>query len=233
MEMLTDLQIDLALRLVVAGLFGAVVGLERELHGSVAGIRTHLLVALGSAVFTELSIFGFSGPLAVAAGDPSVAVDPTRIAAQIVSGIGFLGAGAILKQGVNISGLTTAASLWAVGAVGMAAGAGAWWIGLIASVIMLIALWPLNILARRLRRSDEIVIRLRSESLGGVGAATGLLATRPVELVGVEVGRARGSRTEFTLTVRVPNKGVRGDLLGALGALEGMELLGVNSSEEA
>jgi hypothetical protein len=98
---------------------------------------------------------------------------------------------------------------------------------------MLIALWPLNIIARRIRRSDEIVVRLRSESLAGVGAATGLLATRPVELVGVEVGRARGSRTEFTLTVRVPNKGVRGDLLGALGALEGMELLGVNSSEES
>lgn len=232
MELLTDLQFDLALRLVVAGLFGAVVGLERELHGSVAGIRTHLLVALGSAVFTELSIFGFTGPLALAAGDPAAAVDPTRIAAQIVSGIGFLGAGAILKQGVTISGLTTAASLWAVGAVGMAAGAGAWWIGLVASAIMLIALWPLNILARRLRRSDELVVRLRSESLAGVGAATGLLANRPVELVGVEVERARGSRTEFALTVRVPNKGVRADLLGAIGALEGIELLGVHSSEE-
>lgn len=231
MTLVDGLQFDLALRLVIAALFGAVVGLEREVHGSVAGIRTHLLVALGSAVFTELSIFGFSGPLALAAGDPTVAVDPTRIAAQIVSGIGFLGAGAILKQGVNISGLTTAASLWAVGAVGMAAGAGAWWIGLAASVIMLIALWPLNILARKLRRSDELVVRLRSEALSGVGAATGLLATRPVELVGVEVGRARGSRTEFSLTVRVPNKGVRGELISALTALEGVELLGVESDQ--
>jgi putative Mg2+ transporter-C (MgtC) family protein len=231
MDPVDSLQFDLALRLVVAALFGAVVGLEREVHGSVAGIRTHLLVALGSAVFTELSIFGFSGPLALAAGEPAVAVDPTRIAAQIVSGIGFLGAGAILKQGVNISGLTTAASLWAVGAVGMAAGAGAWWIGLAASVIMLIALWPLNILARKLRRSDELVIRLRSDALSGVGVATGLLANRPVELVGVEVGRARGSRTEFSLTVRVPNKGVRGELISALTALEGVELLGVESDQ--
>ena len=84
-------------------------------------MRTHLLVALGSAMFTELSIYGFGGS---AEPGRSLPIDPSRVAAQIVSGIGFLGAGAILKYGTSIRGLTTAASLWATAAVGMAAGAG-------------------------------------------------------------------------------------------------------------
>ena len=103
-----------AVRLLVAAALGALIGLEREIHDHPAGMRTHLLVSVGSAGFTVLSIFAFPAPGA----------DPARIAAQIVTGVGFLGAGAILKEGATIRGLTTAASLWAVAAVGMAAGAG-------------------------------------------------------------------------------------------------------------
>ena len=105
-----------AIRLLLAAVLGAAVGLEREIHGHPAGMRTHLLVSLGAAGFTVLSIAAF----------PAAGADPARVAAQIVTGIGFLGAGAILKQGVTITGLTTAASLWVVAAIGMAAGAGAW-----------------------------------------------------------------------------------------------------------
>src|SRR5881397_273893 len=108
--------LTIALRLLLAAILGALIGLEREIHDHPAGMRTHLLVSLGSAGFTALSIYAFPAPGA----------DPARVAAQIVTGIGFLGAGAILKQGVTIHGLTTAASLWVVAAVGMAAGAGAW-----------------------------------------------------------------------------------------------------------
>ncbi len=112
------LQADLVFRMLVAAVLGAAIGLEREIHEHPAGMRTHLLVALGSAIFTELSIYGFgTGP-----GSPSI--DPSRVAAQVVSGIGFLGAGAILKYGTSIRGLTTAASLWAAAAIGMAAGSG-------------------------------------------------------------------------------------------------------------
>src|SRR5256885_10105974 len=114
------LQADLAVRMFVAAVLGAAIGLEREIHEHPAGMRTHLLVALGSAIFTVLSIFGFEG---VGRGNVAASVDPTRIAAQIVSGIGFLGAGAILKYGTSIRGLTTAASLWTAAAIGMAAGA--------------------------------------------------------------------------------------------------------------
>ena len=99
------LQLDLAFRLVVAAVLGALVGLEREIHAHPAGMRTHLLVSLGSAMFTVLSIHGFIGVLDPGQG---AAPDPTRIAAQIVSGIGFLGAGAIIKYGTSIRGLTTA-----------------------------------------------------------------------------------------------------------------------------
>src|SRR6185295_15936785 len=104
------LQLDLSLRIVVAAALGLAVGFEREIHGHPAGLRTHMLVAAGSGLFTVLSAYGFEGVAGHVAG--TAPIDPTRIAAQIVSGIGFLGAGAILKDGVVIRGLTTAASLW-------------------------------------------------------------------------------------------------------------------------
>ena len=133
-----NLQLDLAWRLIAAAVLGAVVGIERERHEHPAGIRTHMLVSIGSAAFTVLSIYSF--------GQGS---DPGRVAAQIVTGIGFLGAGSILKGGGTIHGLTTAASLWVVAAVGMAAGAGAWGVAVATTIIVLISLWPLQEIERR------------------------------------------------------------------------------------
>jgi putative Mg2+ transporter-C (MgtC) family protein len=140
-----------ALRLLVAAVLGALVGLEREIHDHPAGMRTHLLVSLGSAGFTVLSIAAFPAPGA----------DPARIAAQIVSGIGFLGAGAILKEGATIRGLTTAASLWTIAAVGMAAGAGAWILAITIAAIALVSLWPLQLIADRFIGRSPHIVRLR------------------------------------------------------------------------
>ena len=123
-------QAELSLRLVVGLLLGAAIGLEREFHRQPAGFRTHSLVALGSALFTVVSAFGFSG----------VGADPTRIAAQVVSGIGFIGGGTILQYRGNIRGLTTAASLWSVAAVGMAAGAGLYVMAVVGTVLILVVL---------------------------------------------------------------------------------------------
>src|SRR5207253_1246753 len=109
------------LRLFLAALLGSAVGLERELRDREAGLRTHLLVSLGSALFTVVSAYGFHDFLV--RGGTEVRTDPTRIAAQIVTGIGFLGAGAIIRQGLSVRGLTTAATLWVVAAIGMAVGA--------------------------------------------------------------------------------------------------------------
>jgi putative Mg2+ transporter-C (MgtC) family protein len=149
------LQLSIVARLLGAAVLGALIGLEREIHEHPAGMRTHLLVSVGSAGFTVLSIEAFSAPGA----------DPARVAAQIVTGVGFLGAGAILKEGATIRGLTTAASLWAVAAVGMAAGAGAWGAALAIAAIVVFSLWPLGRLTRRFvgKNDHRVFLRIASD----------------------------------------------------------------------
>lgn len=143
MVWIPDNALDLLLRLGVASLLGGLVGLERDLHGRAAGLRTHLLVSLGSATFMVLSeLVARSG-----AGGAFVS-DPGRIAAQIVTGIGFLGAGVILKEGINVRGLTTAACLWMVAGVGMAAGSGHYYLAVITTVIALVSLVGLKAFER-------------------------------------------------------------------------------------
>jgi putative Mg2+ transporter-C (MgtC) family protein len=128
-------------------MLGGAIGLERELRDREAGLRTHVLVAIGAALFTLVSAYGFSDfQYGVSTG---FTLDPTRIAAQIVTGIGFLGAGAIIRQGASIKGLTTAASLWVVAAIGMAAGAGYYSGAVVATAVVIFALWPLRTVARR------------------------------------------------------------------------------------
>lgn len=134
------------LRIVVAAALGGAVGVERELREHDAGFRTHMLVAIGSALFTIVSAYGFHAFLT--SGGTIVRTDPTRIAAQIVTGIGFLGAGAIIRQGFSVRGLTTAATLWVVAAIGMAVGAGYYGGAMITTGVVLISLWPLRILAK-------------------------------------------------------------------------------------
>jgi putative Mg2+ transporter-C (MgtC) family protein len=149
---------DALARLAVAGGLGAVVGVERELREREAGVRTHLLVALGSCLFTIVGAYGFH--------EFGTKVDPTRVAAQIVTGIGFLGAGAIIREGLSVRGLTTAASLWIVAAIGMATGAGYYWPAVACTGLTVFALWPLRALAyvvlERFRPSDRrLVVELR------------------------------------------------------------------------
>jgi putative Mg2+ transporter-C (MgtC) family protein len=138
------------LRLSLAAVLGGMIGFERELREREAGLRTHLLVALGSALFTIVGAYGFHAFLD--SGQDVVRADPTRIAAQIVTGIGFLGAGAIIRQGLSVRGLTTAATLWVVAAVGLAAGAGYYSAAVITTAVVLVALWPLRIAAYRILR---------------------------------------------------------------------------------
>ena len=136
------------LRLALAAVLGGLIGVERELREREAGLRTHLLVALGSALFTIVGAYGFDAFLNT--GASVVRADPTRIAAQIVTGIGFLGAGAIIRQGLSVRGLTTAATLWVVAAVGLAAGAGYYSVAVITTALVLIALYPLRIIGYKI-----------------------------------------------------------------------------------
>ena len=124
-------QLQLALRLTLALSLGAIVGLERELQSQPAGFRTHAVVSLGAAIFTVVSGYAFNG----------IGSDPTRIAAQVVSGIGFIGAGTIIQSRGGVRGLTTAASLWAVAGIGMASGAGLLGVAVSGTVLMLVVLW--------------------------------------------------------------------------------------------
>ncbi len=136
---------DVLIRLALASIFGALVGLERARKNWTAGMRTHMMVCAGSCLIMIVSAFGFSDIL----GTEHVALDPSRIAAQVVTGIGFIGAGTILfqKQG-TIRGLTTATGLWVVAAIGLATGAGMYFASGATTIIALIILWALEPLER-------------------------------------------------------------------------------------
>jgi putative Mg2+ transporter-C (MgtC) family protein len=140
-------QLELIARLAVGLVLGAAIGWEREMNRQPAGFRTHSLVALGAALFTVISGFAF----------PGAENDKTRIAAQIVSGIGFIGAGTILQDRGRIRGLTTAASLWAVAAVGTAAGAGLYVVAVAGAVLIVVVLDLLDRLEYFARRRLELL----------------------------------------------------------------------------
>jgi putative Mg2+ transporter-C (MgtC) family protein len=140
--------LDLIVRILVSGLLGGLIGLERELADQPAGLRTNILVSIGATLFTLIGSYGVA-PFFEGEGSVQVTFDPTRVAAQIVSGIGFLGAGAILREGVNIKGLTTAAALWVSAAIGTAVGLGYWPAAIVTVVVTVLTLGLLKSLAYR------------------------------------------------------------------------------------
>lgn len=140
------MDINLILRIVSAALLGGIIGLEREYRAKEAGFRTHFLVGLGSALFMVVSQYGFERILAT---QPNVSLDPSRIASQVVSGIGFIGAGTIIFQKQVIRGLTTAAGLWATAAIGLACGASMYVIAVASTVMVLACLETLNYTMKR------------------------------------------------------------------------------------
>jgi len=221
------LQLDLSVRLIVAAALGLAVGFEREIHGHPAGLRTHMLVSSGSALFTVLSAYGFSDV------PNSAPIDPTRIAAQIVSGIGFLGAGAILKDGIVIRGLTTAASLWATSAVGMAAGAGEYIIAAVATGTILVSLWPINALAERLHGTavPEVQLRLSMEHLDSLGEVTGILVGHRLEIGQISTQRLGKSSYRADLAIRGRTPSVISSAIGAIDELEGVDIISTSSSD--
>ena len=159
--------IELLGRLLLAALLGSVVGLERERLNWAAGLRTHMLVCVGSALVMLVSTFGFED----VRGQNGVVLDPSRVAAQVVSGIGFLGAGSILLRGEVVRGLTTAASLWAVAGLGLAAGGGMYVASIGATAIVLAILAgvkPLErrFIAQRQQRTLRLVVERGGLTLG-------------------------------------------------------------------
>ncbi len=134
----------------IAFVLAAMIGLERELRAKSAGLRTHTVVGVGAALFMVISKYGFSDVL----GNPSIDLDPSRIAAGIVSGIGFIGGGLIFVKGDAVRGLTTAATVWMAAAVGAAAGAGLWLLALVATALHLLVVYGVRFVERQLPQSS-------------------------------------------------------------------------------
>jgi putative Mg2+ transporter-C (MgtC) family protein len=175
---------EILLRLMLAAVLGSVVGIERERLDWAAGLRTHMLVCLGSTLFMLVSAFGFADIL----GTPGIGLDPSRIAAQVVSGVGFLGAGTIILRREAVRGLTTAASVWTVAAVGLAVGGGLYFAAIRATVLILVILAGIKPLERRLfpkRRAPRIFLTVdrRETSLVAVMTEVEAAGLRVLQVV--------------------------------------------------
>lgn len=152
--------VHILLRLLLSVLLGGLIGYERERNNHAAGLRTHILVCLGSCLVMILSMYGF----AAFVDEPNVRIDPARLAAQVITGIGFLGAGTIVITGKGISGLTTAASIWIVMAIGLSVGSGFYFPAVLAALLVFLILWGLNKVEKRyVNNRKEIVFYLTVE----------------------------------------------------------------------
>jgi len=178
---------ELGLRIVLAVIAGGVVGLEREWSNRAAGFRTHILVCAGATSIMLLSIYGFTQ----FANEINVRMDPARLAAQVISGIGFLGAGAIMRNGFTISGLTTAASLWVVAAIGLSLGAGFYFVSLLTTCVVLFCLFLLNRWEKRffsLKRKRKLEMKVTCMA-GQVKEVVRLIEETSVVVVDIAVDK--------------------------------------------
>lgn len=214
--------LELLARVVVGTALGGIIGWERDMHGRSAGLRTHLIVGPASTTFMVVSthFMYFQG---YAVGD-LVSVDPSRIAASVVTGIGFLGGGAILRTGLGVQGLTTAAGLWLVASIGLAAGAGMYTLSALATALGVVALTVL----RRFEHKDDAVLRRRisitlTDQAPPLSDLLGVLHERGVHASATEYEKHLAERrTRVTLEALVP-AGEREHLLEIFETLPGIE----------
>ena len=217
------LQLELGWRLILAAALGAAVGAERELHDHPAGMRTHLLVSLGAALFAVVSAYGYGSFFAA---HPEAAESPQRIAAQIVSGIGFLGAGAIIQAGRWVRGLTTAASLWATAAIGLAVGSGEYLLAALGTGLVVFSLGPLNWMIARLRGREAHTLRIRLElaRLGALGTVTEAAVKAGSEVSRVETRKIGKGRYEVELLLRLSSRMSATALVGTIDAIPDVDV---------
>jgi putative Mg2+ transporter-C (MgtC) family protein len=202
-ESLTTIHIeplDAAVRLILAMLAGGFVGMEREMRRQTAGLRTHILICLGSCLLMMLSIW-MPQSVGLDKGDPG------RIAAQVVSGIGFLGAGAFIKIGNNVKGMTTAASLWVVAAIGLTIGGGMWVAALMTLVLVLVALAALEPIERKLfpAESFKYIGIWFAENTADRAKVLDVLAEHGIRVQSVDASQDVAKRsTKLTVLAKIP-----------------------------
>ncbi|PTX58139.1 putative Mg2+ transporter-C (MgtC) family protein [Melghirimyces profundicolus] len=213
---------ETVVRLLAATALGGLIGWERERNNHPAGFRTHILVCVGSALIMLLSIYGFPQFM----DEDKVRFDPGRIAAQVVSGIGFLGAGTILRQGLTVSGLTTAASLWVVAAIGLAVGAGFHFPAVLTTVLALVSLELLNKVEDWLfRSSPQKLLRIRALNRPGkLGELATLIGDLGIHIrkVKVDEGEPSDQEMEIMLAVRIPTEIDSTEMIDRVRKVEGV-----------
>ncbi len=214
-------------RLGLAALLGSLIGLEREVHGRSAGLRTQLLVALGAALAMLVSL-----EFANVYGDElgSIRVDPARVAYGVMTGIGFLGAGAIISYGIGVRGLTTAASLWCTAAIGLACGFGMYGIAVLGSALVLFALYALSFVERMVphRQTKRIIIDLPIAGDANIDKVRQLLHDRDVRIINVDYTRFVDEGMEtITFYVAIPPRTQSESILSMTDELPEMKRLAI------
>jgi putative Mg2+ transporter-C (MgtC) family protein len=208
--------LEILIRLVIAAVCGSVIGYQREITERPAGFRTHVLVCIGSTLIMMVSIYPF--------GDAS-RVDPTRIAAQVVTGIGFLGAGTIIRQGSIVRGLTTAASLWTIAGVGLAVGAGFYSAALLTTALVFVVLSGFKIIETRLigtKGAQVLLVRIEDKPgmLGGIGSALGEMS---VNIKNIEMAQEEGRIAQIRLALEIPKSVSMTTITERLVSIEGLK----------
>ncbi len=218
-----EFNLDMIGRLLLASLLGGLIGLEREIHGRPAGFRTHLLVSLGSCLFvaTSLEFYRLYGNFS---GVGPIGVEPGRIAAQVVTGIGFLGAGAIIREGASIRGLTTAACLWIAAAIGLACGAGLFIVSLVVTVISLATLLLLKRVEGLLKRDTYNSVKVWSDDVAGqLGRIERILKDGELEIIDFNVEKdIDAARIFFKFQVKYSMRGKKVEVIDALVSVDGV-----------
>ncbi|EEQ00487.1 hypothetical protein yruck0001_13070 [Yersinia ruckeri ATCC 29473] len=214
---------DLLLRIALAGALGGLIGIERQLRFKEAGLRTHILVGIGSAMFMIVSKYGFDDLLALG----HVSFDPSRVAAQVVSGMGFLGAGTIMIQKQMVKGLTTAAGMWVTAAIGLVIGSGLYEIGIYGTLMTLVVLEVFRQLSNRLMGHHHyVLIKLLPESVPPVLVTLQKMRIRPVNL-SVTQKDSENNDCELTLEVTLSPRRTLDKLYEQLLSIHGVHTLNI------
>jgi putative Mg2+ transporter-C (MgtC) family protein len=234
---LTISSAEVVVRLLVTAVLCGAIGFERETRDQSAGFRTHILLGLGAALFTLVSAYGFAPftEAALESGGRGIQFDPTRIAAQIVTGIGFLGAGAIIRQGFDVRGLTTAASLWATAAIGMAVGAGYYFGAAATTVVVVLSLYLLREFRTRIisrfQTNFSVLDVAFSDTGGEISGVVDLLERHDIEVRGLDA-QFEEDRALYTIQLRIPPRHNVHDALQEITTLPGVKRVGISGLHE-
>jgi len=237
LEAVTISYAEVVVRLLLTVVLCGLIGLERETRDQAAGFRTHILLGLGAALFTLVSAYGFPEftRAALESGGRGVQFDPTRIAAQVVTGVGFLGAGAIIRQGLDVRGLTTAASLWAAAAIGLASGAGFYFGGAATTAVVLAALYLLRgvraYFVSRFRTAFGVLWVHFADPASEISSVVEIIENRGVRIRSTDAEIEDG-RASYSLQLRIPPGQSVQEMLGEISALPSVSRVRITGLQE-